>query len=200
MKKLYRHELDFEQTFEYVRGNLGEVNQLSSQFLKLSVSKGNFYVLLPEGSDTKRIYEFNSGYITSFVDKEISRYVLDVTKKTPYSYIFDDVTVNASDGFKDEFSLKYSVFLNNEVYYLIKKESISEDLFLKCMKASNGIWHSLCLVTEIDFDDMPNKNLDENVIKKFCSNAQLAMIGAYDGEGYIFWERKDPLALKNLHA
>jgi hypothetical protein len=190
MKKLNRYNLDFESAFNYVKKNLGGVNELSSQFLKtLHVNSGVFFVLLPEDADVKRIHEFNSGYITSFLDKEICRYVVDKTIKKSYSYIFDDVSVNTSDNFKDDFSTNYSLFYRNEVYYVIKKGMLSEDIFYKCMNASNGIWHSLCLVTEADFDEKPEKKIDENKISEICLNTQLAMIGAYDGECYIFWEK-----------
>jgi len=191
MKKLNRYELDFELTFDYIKNNLKDVNELSSQFLKtLSVNHGNFYVLLPEDADIKRIHEFNSGYITSFADKEICNHVVDKTANKSYSYIFDDVNVNASDNLKDEFSVRHSFFYKDEVYYVIKNGMLSEDVFFKCMNASNGIWHSLCLATEIDFNEIIDNSLDKNTINEICYNAQLAMIGAYDGEGYIFWEKQ----------
>lgn len=191
MKKLHRYELDLELTFNYVKNNLKEVNELSSQFLNmLSVIHGNFYVLLPEDADLKRIHEFNSGYITSLVDKEICHYIVEKTRDKYYSYVFDDVTVNASDRFDDEFSVNYSLFYKDEVYYVIKNGMVSEDVFYKCMIASNGIWHSLCVITDVCFREIINNNLEKSLVKKICYNAQLAMISAYDAESYIFWEKQ----------
>ena len=185
MKKLHRYELNFEIAFDYIKNKLTGVNELSSQFLKsLNINHGEFYVLLPKDADIKRIYEFDGGYITSFIDKEICHHVFNKIKNKQYTSIFDDVTVNTSDKYTDDFSVNHSFFYKNEVYYVIKNGMISEDIFLKCMNASNGIWHSLCIVTEIDFCETIENNL-----KKICDHPQLAMISAYDAEGYIFWER-----------
>lgn len=35
MEKLYRHELDFERTMEFVKDNLTEINVLSAELLNL---------------------------------------------------------------------------------------------------------------------------------------------------------------------
>ena len=107
------------------------------------------------------------------------------------SCIFDDVNVNKSDNFEDSFSLNFSLYFKNEVYYAIKRNNLSNDTFLKCMLASDGIWHSLCIITTFNLDDMISKELNQDVIEKICTNSLLVMFGAYDGEGYIFWEKNE---------
>ena len=32
--------------------------------------------------------------------------------------------------------------------------------------------------------------LDSEILDSICDNAKFVITGAYDGEGYIFWERK----------
>lgn len=190
MKQLNKYKLDYEISLEYLKKNLRKANELSSQILEVLFShSGEFYVLLPEDSDLKRIYDLNSGYITSSIDKEICYFVVDKMKNTDYSCIFDDVNTTASDSLEDEFFANHSLFYKNEVYHTIKRRLLSEDTFLKCMLTSDGIWHSLCIITIVDLDEIEDKKLDQDMIKKICVNAQLVMIGAYDGEGYIFWER-----------
>lgn len=190
MRRLNKYELDSRASLEYLEKNLTETNELSSHILEvLNSASGVFYVLFPEDLESERIYDFNGGNVTPNVDKEICHYVVGKIKDNRFSCIFDDVNVNLSDEFKDEFSVSYSSFYEDEVYYVIKRKELSEDVFLKCMAASDGIWHSLCVVTHFDLDDVIGKQLDRDVVKEICVNAQLVMIGAYDGEGYIFWER-----------
>ena len=112
MKKLNRHELNFETTFDYIKNKLTGVNELSSQFLKsLNINHGKFYILFPEDADIKRIHEFDGGHITSFIDKEICHHVFNKIKNKPYASIFDDVTVSTSDKLPDEFTVNYSFFI-----------------------------------------------------------------------------------------
>ncbi|CCB87292.1 putative uncharacterized protein [Parachlamydia acanthamoebae UV-7] len=64
MKTLYRHELDFDRTIEFVKKNLDIKNVLSSELLNLvNFKSGVFFTLLTLGSDLERLYEFKSGII-----------------------------------------------------------------------------------------------------------------------------------------
>lgn len=190
MRRLNKYKLDSKLSLSYLKKNLNQTNELSSQMLEVLCSNsGEFYVLLPADSDSKRIHNFNEGYITASIDEEICRYVVNRIKNKELSCIFDDVNTTWSDHFKDEFSLAHSLFYKNEVYYVIKKKMLSEDIFLKCMAASDAIWHSLCVITFFDLDAVSDKKLNQNMIKKICVNACFTMIGAYDGESYIFWEK-----------
>jgi hypothetical protein len=87
------------------------------------------------------------------------------------------------------FSDDYSLFHDDEVYSLLKKDNITIDLILTCLRFSNSFWHSLCVFTTADFTNV-FKNLSLKKIKEICLTIELVMIGAYDGEGYVFWEKK----------
>ena len=191
MRRLDRYELDSKLSLDYIQQNFNKTNELSSQMLDaLCSGVGEFYVLLPEGVNLNRIHELDQGYITSCINKEICRYVIGVIEYKECSCIFDDVNAVFSGEFKDDFTSKYSLFYEDEVYYSIKRSMLSEDAFFQCMKASDGIWHSLCVVTDINLDEVIGKGVDQDMIREICANAQLAMISAYDGEGYIFWEKR----------
>ena len=38
--------------------------------------------------------------------------------------------------------------------------------------------------------EIKNQKLTIKKIKEICLNTKIIIVGAYDGEGYIFWERK----------
>ena len=82
----------------------------------------------------------------------------------------------------------YSVFYNEEVYSLLTKNNISKELILKCLRFSTSFWHSLCVFTPADFIK-ETKFLNLEKIKEICLTTELIMVGAYDAEGYLFWEK-----------
>ena len=43
--------------------------------------------------------------------------------------------------------------------------------------------------TEADFSNVQPPNLSEEKLKEICTMAKFVIVGAYDGEGYIFWEK-----------
>ncbi len=78
---------------------------------------------------------------------------------------------------------------NNEVYYLTDKKNATASLIAQCIQSSQAIWHFLCLLTNGKFTGINDKTLGLSKIKEACLNAETIIIGAYDSEGYIFWEK-----------
>ena len=76
----------------------------------------------------------------------------------------------------------------NDVYFLLWKRTKFLKLILESLRASNAFWHSLGVFTTADFTDV-TKDLTLEKIKEICLSTELVMIGAYDGEGYVFWEK-----------
>lgn len=84
----------------------------------------------------------------------------------------------------------YSVFHNDEVYSLLNKNNISQEVILQCLRFSTSFWHSLCVFTTADLNDV-SKELSKKNIREICLMTEIVMVGAYDGEGYVFWEKND---------
>lgn len=78
------------------------------------------------------------------------------------------------------------VVYNDQVYYLVLRQAISNSLIDKCLTASNGIWHSLCVFFEMKLT--AKREISSRDLAEIVNSAKLLMIGAYDGEGYVFWE------------
>ena len=74
---------------------------------------------------------------------------------------------------------------NNEVYYFLDKKNSMEEIYVTIRKSSE-VWHTLFVLTQID----KVLALDSEILDSICDNAKFVITGAYDGEGYIFWERK----------
>ena len=82
----------------------------------------------------------------------------------------------------------HGLLCGNEIYYLLEKNNISTELITECLRASNAFWHSLCVLTEANLDDRIAREISTEKIQEITLKAKLIIIGAYDGEGYIFWE------------
>lgn len=214
IKKLEKHELNFEKTLEYVRYNLSGGKTLSSQILKIvDFSKGHFFTLLPHDANAEKIYDFQEGYILPqnpeeeyFIDGKRCTYSLIPTLREELTYflltkvkldanlscVFEEVLTLPKSPHLDFFRKNKLLFIfsdQNEVYYLIKNQNAKGAFISKCIQKSNAIWHLLCVVTKSQCPNTDNGNISLEDLVDICRNIELIIIGAYDGEGYVFWER-----------
>ena len=128
-----------------------------------------------------RIPNINNSY-TQLILKEI-------VKEKEFSLIVDDVLRKVCDKYHMNLFDSHGLFYNDEVYYVLEKSNVSTDLILNCLKASTSFWHSLGVFTTADLTGRTSNELDLRKIEEICLNTELMMVGAYDGEGYIFWEK-----------
>jgi hypothetical protein len=221
MKQLNKHKLDFDLVWEYVQDDLDKTNALSSELLNsLAFKDGYFFTLLPDDANLKNIYDFKGGLVlpqypeeehivndhrstyswVPDIEDEMSHLILkEIKSKDDLSCIFDNVSGTASDIYYIHFSDAHPLFYEKEVYFLLEQNNLSIELVLKCLKASFSFWHSLCVFTTADFTNV-SKNLSLEKINEICLTIELVMIGAYDGEGYVFWEKKLTNASKGFFA
>jgi hypothetical protein len=205
-----RYDLDFLPTWDYVFNSIKNVNILSIALLKfLNFKTGQFFTLLPEDSNFEMLYQFKTGLILpqfpmekqvvngetiAFsripnVEKELSELLFKEIKFHPkFNLIFDIVNGTASSEVAEYYYELHPLFFNEEVYFLLNNKNISLENIATCLDESLSFWHSLCVITSADLNDL-ERNLTEEKIQEVCLNVELVIVGAYDGEGYIFWEK-----------
>jgi hypothetical protein len=210
MQKLNKYELDFASAWEFVFNNLKEVNSLSIELLKLLDFKtGHFFTLLPEDSNLKMLYDFKGGLILpQFPEQEqiidgrkstfswipdrnedLSQMILtEMSLNSEFSCFFDDVRGRPSDNWSNCFFDVCPMFYEQDVYFVLDNNNLSLERIINCLKISRSFWHSLCVITSADLNDL-ERNLTQEKIQEVCLNVELVIVGAYDGEGYIFWEK-----------
>lgn len=213
MKELHKKILDFETTLKYVQDNLDETNALSSELLKLvNFKNGYFFTLLPENANFKSIHDFNAGWILpsnpvieypvnesmasysikNSIEDELIPLIFELIKsKTNFTCIMDDFEGYPKNRYPIHYRDNYSLFYGDEVYFRLAKDNLSKELVEKCLRASNKIWHSLCVFTTANLIGV-SKTLNLDTIKEICLKAELVMVCAYDGESYVFWEKEPP--------
>jgi hypothetical protein len=192
IRKLQRYNLDFDLTWTYVKNNLERANTLSNQLLKLiDFNNGNFFSYFSPQIDKDKIYQFLYSIQSSVINsKEIVPFIINYMQTAQLSCLFEDTVRSPKDFHLEEFN-ECGLLYDNEIYYFINQNNLDSDLVLKCLNASSAIWHSLCVLTKVDFNREKSSTLTLDMIAAACLNTKVAIIGTYDDEGYIFWEKID---------
>lgn len=191
MLELQDYELDFVIAMEYFYTNLNETNALSSSLLKfVDFKSGKFFALLQNETDLTKVNDFRCGGIAKGVRTQISSIVLSKMKLNPkLRCAFDDVTATFNSNYQETLFDYCGLVCDKEIYYGLTQKTATIELIDQCFLASNAIWHSLCVLTGIDFKDNNEKTLSLQKMEEISLNTQMMILGAYDGEGFIFWER-----------
>jgi hypothetical protein len=171
---------------------------------------GYFVTLLPTDANIQAKHNFDAGWILPpnpiqeyIVEGQTCRYSIkksimddlsnlilkEMRSRKKLCTVMDDVN---GDKPKDEshpcFSDNYTVFYNNEVYSLVNSKNLSTQVISKCLKDSLSFWHSLGVLTTADLTNVDKEFSYENM-KEICLKTEVVFVGAYDGEGYVFWEK-----------
>ncbi len=212
MNKLEKYVLDFHRSFSYFKDNLSGANKMSDSIMRLvNFKDGHFFTLLPADMNVSKLLNFESGGVLSQNDLQdifvlgkgvkgriiptIHAYICNLVResilKSKYlSCIVDDYNRDPNDLFEDELFSRYGIFIDSEAYYYFDQKNFSEESMEKSLERSNTFWHSLCFLTEMTLKDISDRKLGLNTVESFSREARLILVGAYDGEGYVFWEKK----------
>jgi hypothetical protein len=188
MIKKYR--LDFEKAQKYLEENLKGANRLSDAVISfLKFESCDFFALLTEKSKTESINEFDIGGKTHCLRDDVGTFVFNLIRSNRgISFIFDDFNSDENNVRGDLLFNSNGVCFENEIYYLIDKNA-TQDLVIQCLRRSNVVWHSLCIGSVIQFKEH-KKAITLEDMKNICLNAKFILIGAYDSESYIIWEKR----------
>ncbi len=210
MRILNKYVLEFDKAFAYLNDQLNGGNSLSKELLNnLNFENGYFFTLLPENANFEELYMFEGGWILPqnpileqvsksgkkstytwipTLDEEIKRYIFEKLQLNKnYLAIFEDV-VRYPEDYHQEFVLEFGLRYLNEFYYQLNISNASEELIGSAIHHINAQWHLLFILTEIKGENKIRKEISLDNIKEFSQNTRLLILGAYDGEGYFFWE------------
>jgi hypothetical protein len=168
---------------------LKDTNKLSDSVISfLKFESGDFFALLTEKSKIEDINEFNIGGKTSCLRNDVGEFIFKLLKSNKnISCIFDDFNSDIKNIEGDLLFNLNGVCCGSEIYYVIN-ENANQDLVIQCLRRSNTVWHSLCILSVIKFKEH-KKSITRDDMEEICLNAKLIMIGAYDAESYIVWEK-----------
>ncbi|MBA2726699.1 MAG: hypothetical protein H0U49_00800 [Parachlamydiaceae bacterium] len=209
-RSLRKHILDYHKSIAYAKDQLSGGNALSNELISsLDFENGQFFTLLPIENDLKHIYDFFCGMIPqqyefnketkeiigrdrylSWIPKDVEIANLicaEISNKNNYACIFEDVQQDLTDS-HIEFFYQFGCSYLNEMYYFVDKKNVSSEVILQGMSESDALWHHLFILTKVDYLNTPGQQVTLEDIRNFAKNTQLLILGAYDGDGYFFWE------------
>ncbi len=192
MSELVEYPLDFSKALAYFEDNLNETNRMSSALCKhVQFEKGTFYTILRHGITDDQLYGFKWGG----VDGGSKDQIIDIMFNKAQSdirihYIFDDVNSTYTPSYDWSLFSQVGVHYNDEVYYIVSGKTASKALLKEGLNASDAIWHSLCVLSDGEYSKRQDRSITEFDITNFAKEAQMIVVGAYDGEGYICWEKR----------
>lgn len=211
MFKLIRVSLDFQPTLEYAKNQLEGGMILPSTLLRsINFQQGSFFTLLPKDANFNRIYQFTEGEIliqnpiqqyeykgeiaaysrTPTLDQELAEYIDQmIQSNSNLTCLFEDVCYTMKTSSTSFYLEKNALYTNNDqLFYLVNYKSSSPEFLEKCIKRAHANWYSLAILSEYS---PQKKELDFEEIKEFCQQLKMIILGAYDSEGYIFWEKQN---------
>ena len=187
---LLRYNLDFQRTLEYVKNNLEKTNALSDAILKyIHFESGTFYTLIKDATKSPLIHEFFKGDIVGGIREDMRAMIYNkISQTSQYTCIMDDVNSTFKEKMFDTFNF-CGLSYGQEVYYLLSKDNINPELVFDCFYLSNGTWHSLMVIFDYPLITPADKKIRDIDLKNMCIHTKEIFIMAYDGEGYVIWER-----------
>ncbi len=191
MEKIKKYKIEFEKSLFFIKNNLNNLNTLSNAVLNHTpFSDGTFYTFLKKDLSENMVSEFKYGGVGGGARSKIN----EIITKEIYS---DSDTICIFDAFNhdydpnDQWDLfdEVGVHLDKEIYFLFTQKKVSPLLLTEAFNASNCTWHSLIVLTRGLLYKNETSSISENTIEMMAKLAQHVFFLAYDGEGYIIWQK-----------
>lgn len=190
---IHPYHLQKEKLLHFLQENLDGTNALSSELLHFlkTQENGKFYtLLLQENILPKNLYAFKKGGVGGSTKSQVANLILKkISENLSLFCLFDDINSDSEEPCNDPIFSNIDYYYGKEVYYCLNKGFLTKELIEKCLYVSSSIWHSLCIISKASFPKQPNKTLSLENLQTIVKNAELVLIGAYDDESYIFWEK-----------
>jgi hypothetical protein len=213
IREIKRHSLDFEKTISYFINHIKSGNTLSKKAIeRVDLHQGSFFTLLPSTAELARLYEFAYGGIippipygdeiyeinnklfhpmqVMTMGGELSKFILNYLQQNPLHYaVVDNVIIDARVASEKNDSIEMIPY-NQEAYFFLNNESNYNQVY-EIIRMSSQPWHFLTILTMLE--NLDSYLLENKTFSDICDNAKFIIVGAYDEEGYVFWEKNNAL-------
>ncbi len=191
MVKLKKIKLDYSKTYDYFQYNLFNSNKLCKIALK-KIKNGSFYTFLPSNVKEEKVYNFNSSGIAKHLVEVFPAFLLDMIKnESPSLCYFDAINFSYKPGFSDPLFMQFGRYSQHEVYYQVAQQDASLDVLSACSDRSYAIWHSFCMISSSYSKEKAQTEFTNNEMETICEQTYMILLLAYDGEGYIIWDKNN---------
>ncbi len=218
IRKIIDYPLDAEKTLSYFGDHINSGKMFSQRVCeKIDFTQGSFFTILPEGMSLEKLFCFELGIISMAAQNEENYQIESRSDPTQVSLRWRTMDSECSEfvaGFLNEsfenwavvddynFDLerpsmklkKVNVSLHGlHGHYFLNRNNSVEEVLLTIL-TGDYMWHSLVVLTQLE-GEIPSV-LTDSIIDEICDNVKFVLTGAYDAEGYVFWQAKEKLLLE----
>jgi hypothetical protein len=104
--------------------------------------------------------------------------------------VFEDASAERNYPFLQALDTRFS-FFNDEVYHLLSHEDLDDNKILKTIRAARS-WLFIGIMASVSQDislSLEHKDLTMDDLNLLAKGTEKIIVGAYDGEGYLIWDR-----------
>jgi hypothetical protein len=202
---IVKRDITGPKAFAYIRNQLDMGKTLSKCLSMLPVEKGKVFSLAPEGALEEQLFNFDSGGIYPFEEKNrksiaptkndskplvISEILSHLNSNINSCCFFEDALSLPSDPWVTTSKIEYIHLNNREMLYFFDNNNSNEEKVKKAFSVSES--HVLlCALGSLDTAERskvsPCKEVYPELLKLFVANLSAFFVKAYDGEGYLMW-------------
>lgn len=209
MKNILCMELNYKKAHEFFKKNLKDGNALSQELLRrIEFSDGKFFTVTSKHVDIEKLENFEEGGILpanplhkkvvcgrEFLGQkkgrssgELALFLFQILKRDKdYACVFEDVAFEKGDACLSKI-VSAKRYFNKEVYYFLPAEDSTQKKLLSLINFSDAQWYYMNVVTRVDIKTN-KEQFQEKDIQEISKNTTYLILGAYDMEGYVCWER-----------
>lgn len=190
----------------YVTGQLKDGNTLAQIILKrIPLEKGRYFSLLHPSADKNKIYEFQSGGIlpqnslepVAFAGKfypgrkkshsvlQLAEYFKNAMQVNLCCY-FEDLLHRRQDPIAFEYQSN-TLYYHEEPYLFLEKDHFSIERATKIIHFADAQWYYMNIIS--DEEPGSTQDITDEKLQTIALGTTYIILGAYDMEGFIVWEK-----------
>jgi hypothetical protein len=198
--------LQLELASQYFIEQLQDGNTLAQILLQYSLlDTGRYFALLQQSADKSLVYNFRFGGILpqnplepiTFRGKiypgrkkasshqELVMYLKNAMGSQTYCY-FDDQMHRREDVVAKQYKAE-TLYYNEELYLFLQSANFSTERLEKMIRYADAQWYYMSVISEEE--PGANQEISTEKLQRIASRTTHIVIGAYDGEGYLVWQK-----------
>ena len=200
MVDLQRYELNSAGR-DWVSDNLSFGEPLGDAVLgAIDLDRGQVYTLLEAGLSLEGVRELQWSRLTAStcpltstadLDDALVELVLESLRRyAPAICVFEDLVASESDSViaRDPAGLH---FCEGSVYVILRSDAVHDDVRRALSLVRPAFPPLRGIVATVSSDAAISVHVDSAQVRMWAAGTRRIVVGAYDGEGFVVWERAD---------
>jgi len=205
---LIKREVTSKQAFKYLKEQLVSDKTLSSFLSQQDIESGKVYTFVPESTSEEQLYNFEVGglypsekkfvngtWLSKVINEAkplVEKIIEDYLSANHGNYcVFEECNGTPNSPWVINSKIEY-VYIGDEMYYFFNRENNINEKLKQAFLHSGG-WYFLCVLSSLrpyDYNKIEAfHEISPMLIEAIAHNTTAFFVDAYDGEGYLMWEK-----------